>query len=134
MFLSNSWTRFTRLYEDKPFLVLALKGSATARCVNGHHSFIFSTVYCKVMLSVLLLFCREVVSDSLRPHGLWPSLCPLLSPRVCSYSRPLNWWRYLTIASSVATLDPGTVACQDPLSMRFSRQEYWSRLPFPSPD
>ena len=26
-----------------------------------------------------------------------------------------------------------TVACQDPLSMEFSRQEYWSGLPFPSP-
>ena len=28
---------------------------------------------------------------------------------------------------------PWTVACQDPLSMGFSRQEYWSGLPFPSP-
>ena len=27
-----------------------------------------------------------------------------------------------------------TVACQDPLSMGFSRQEYWSGLLFPSPD
>ena len=27
----------------------------------------------------------------------------------------------------------GTVACQAPLSMEFSRQEYWSGLPFPSP-
>ena len=26
-----------------------------------------------------------------------------------------------------------TVACQAPLSMEFSRQEYWRRLPFPSP-
>ena len=26
-----------------------------------------------------------------------------------------------------------TVACQEPLSMGFSRQEYWSRLPFPPP-
>ena len=26
-----------------------------------------------------------------------------------------------------------TVACQAPLSMGFSRQEYWSGLPFPSP-
>ena len=26
-----------------------------------------------------------------------------------------------------------TVACQTPLSMGFSRQEYWSGLPFPSP-
>ena len=28
---------------------------------------------------------------------------------------------------------PWTVACQVPMSMRFPRQEYWSRLPFPSP-
>ena len=26
-----------------------------------------------------------------------------------------------------------TIACQTPLSRGFSRQEYWSRLPFPSP-
>ena len=28
---------------------------------------------------------------------------------------------------------PWTVACQAPLSMEFSRQEYWSGLPFPAP-
>ena len=28
---------------------------------------------------------------------------------------------------------PWTVACQAPLPMGFSRQEYWSGLPFPSP-
>ena len=28
---------------------------------------------------------------------------------------------------------PWTVVCQAPLVMEFSRQEYWSRLPFPSP-
>ena len=27
---------------------------------------------------------------------------------------------------------PWTVACQAPLSMDFSRQEYWSELPFPT--
>ena len=27
-----------------------------------------------------------------------------------------------------------TVACQAPLSLRFSRQKYWSGLPFPSPE
>ena len=26
---------------------------------------------------------------------------------------------------------PWTIACQAPLSMGFSRQEYWSELPFP---
>ena len=29
---------------------------------------------------------------------------------------------------------PGTVTRQPPLSMGFSRQEYWSRLPFLSPE
>ena len=28
---------------------------------------------------------------------------------------------------------PWTVTCQAPLSTGFSRQEYWSGLPFPSP-
>ena len=28
---------------------------------------------------------------------------------------------------------PGPAACQDHLSMGFSRQEYWSGFPFPSP-
>ena len=30
-------------------------------------------------------------------------------------------------------MTPWTVARQAPLSMGFSRQEYWSGLPFPSP-
>ena len=29
-------------------------------------------------------------------------------------------------------MTPWTVACQAPISMGFPRQEYWSRLPFPS--
>ena len=34
------------------------------------------------------------------------------------------------VSSSVA---PWTVACQAPLSMEFSQQEYWIWLPFPTP-
>ena len=33
----------------------------------------------------------------------------------------------------VTLLTPLTVACQAPLSMEFSRQEYWSGWPLPSP-
>ena len=37
------------------------------------------------------------------------------------------------ITKSCPTLaTPWTVVCQAPLSMRFSKQEYWSGLPFPS--
>ena len=31
------------------------------------------------------------------------------------------------------SVTPWTVACEAPLSMGFSRQEYWSELPFPPP-
>ena len=41
------------------------------------------------------------------------------------------WWRFSR--SHVQLMTPWTVACQVPLSMGFSRQEYWSGLPFPSP-
>ena len=43
---------------------------------------------------------------------------------VKSLSRFWLFWLFAT---------PGTVAHQAPLSMGFSRQEYWSGLPFPSP-
>ena len=31
------------------------------------------------------------------------------------------------------SVTPRTVACQAPLSVEFSKQEYWSGLPFPTP-
>ena len=56
----------------------------------------------------------------------------------------LNWNEHLIlllcfhggglVGKSCPTLvTPWTIACQAPLSMGFSRQEYWSELPFPSP-
>ena len=40
-----------------------------------------------------------------------------------------------SVSCSVVSNSCNTVDCslQDPLSMKFSRQEYWSELPFPSP-
>ena len=35
--------------------------------------------------------------------------------------------------SVISDSDPWTVALQDPLFMEFSRQKYWSGLPFPTP-
>ena len=38
------------------------------------------------------------------------------------------------MAKSCLTLaSPWTIACQSSLSIEFSRQEYWSGLPFPPP-
>ena len=39
----------------------------------------------------------------------------------------------LVVKSYPTLATPWTVACQAPLSMAFSGQEYWSGLPFPSP-
>ena len=45
---------------------------------------------------------------------------------------PRDWkWKSLCCVQLFAT--PWTVACQVPLSMEFSRQEYWCGQPFPSP-
>ena len=56
-------------------------------------------------------------------------------------SRPRNWtrvsWNPMLMLSRFSRVrlcvTPQTAAHQAPLSMRFSRQEYWSGLPFPSP-
>ena len=51
----------------------------------------------------LLLFCHEIMSDSLWPHR-WQHTrlpCPSLSLRVCSASCPLSQWCHPTISSSV---------------------------------
>ena len=55
--------------------------------------------------------------------GLWsihnedPRISLKLEPSLAQYVQLLVW----------------TGVCQAPLSMEFSRQEYWSGLPFPSP-
>ena len=66
----------------------------------GHgrsHWTTFQISYCK------LLYSCSVMSNSLRPHGLQHARppCPLLCPRVCSNSCPLNQWCHPTILSSV---------------------------------
>ena len=44
------------------------------------------------------------------------------------------YWTYLCVLSHIwLFVVPGTVARQTPLSMGFSRQEYWSELPLPAP-
>ena len=42
-------------------------------------------------------------------------------------------WKWKSLSHVRLFVTPWTVARQDPLSMEFSRQEYWSGLPFPTP-
>ena len=43
------------------------------------------------------------------------------------------WCKYQSFSYAQLFVSPWTVACQAPQSMEFSRQDYWSGLPFPSP-
>ena len=43
-------------------------------------------------------------------------------------------WKCQSLSHFQLFATPWTVPCQAPLSMEFSKQEYWSGLPFPSPE
>ena len=45
-----------------------------------------------------------------------------------------NYGGGLVAKLCLTLVTPWTIACQAPLSIGFSRQEYWSELPFPSPE
>ena len=71
------------------------------------------------------------MSDSVRPHRQQPTRLPI--PGILQ-ERTLEW-----VAISLSTAwkwkvkgTPWTAAYQAPLSVGFSRQEYWSRVPLPS--
>ena len=51
----------------------------------------------------------------------------------CSYFSHTHVYWVASVVSDSVCLTLWTVACQAPLSMGFSRQEYWSGLPCPPP-
>ena len=63
-----------------------------------------------------LNWLSKLTSSKMGQNSIFSSACML--------SRFSRVWLFVT---------PWTVACQAPLSMRFSKQEYWNGLPFPSP-
>ena len=49
---------------------------------------------------------------------------------LCPFPQVSEWW---SLSCVQLFASPWTVARQTPLSIEFSKQEYWSGLPFPSP-
>ena len=79
---------------------------------------------------LLFLFSCSVVSDSLRPHGLWHARlpCPSPSPGAYSNSCPLNGWCHLMILSCRPLLLPPSIfpsvrvfSSQSALRIRWSK-------------
>ena len=85
----------------------------------------------------------EVVSDPQRPHGLQPTmlLCPWDFPGKSTgvgchcllHHKRLLYTIPCILSHGRVFATPWAVAHQAPLSMGFSRQEYWSGVPSPSP-
>ena len=64
--------------------------------------------------------------------GIWFTAIELAD--VFVFSPYLLWnWKWKSLSHIWFFVIPWPVAHQAPLSMEFSRQEYWRRLPFPSP-
>ena len=95
--------------------------------------FIFHATYCISSqsgrgCSIMFLIPLPFFLPSPVPSS---SLCPPLSPFNLSYKLFLSEVKLLSHVQLFAT--PWTIAYRAPRSMEFSRQEYWSGLPFPSP-
>ena len=82
------------------------------------------------------------MSDSVRPHRRQPTRNPIAG---ILQAKTLEWvaisfssaWKWKVKGKSLSRVQlfmtPWTVAYQAPPSMGFSRQEYWSGVPLPSP-
>ena len=94
------------------------------------------------MLTLIPAAAASVVSDSVWPHRRQPPGSPV--PGILQ-ARTLEWvaisfssaWKWEVKVKSFSRVrlfaTPRTAAYQAPLSMGFSRQEYWNGLPLPSP-
>ena len=95
----------------------------------------WSTQYFLIQLCILCNL-REIAANLEQAYFLTCGFCACQEPWRCF----LRWNNGVSLGFCVYVLSrvwlfatPWTVAHQAPLSMGFSRQEYWSGLPFPSP-
>ena len=77
-----------------------------------------------IFFNISVQFSRSVVFDSATP---WTAACQ------ASLSITSSWSLVKSLSRVRLFVTPWTAAHQAPQSMGFSRQEYWSGLPFPSP-
>ena len=93
-------------------------------CLHGkayHRVSFLISIWHWSALTVLLLFSRSVVTNSLWLHGLQHARlpCPLPPLGACSNSCPLSWWCHPTILSSVISFSS---CLQSPCTPRDSQE------------
>ena len=109
----SSWSRNRQTKENDTLNVMLLLW----RKITQHQ---FSSVQ----------FSHSVVSNSLRPHESHPArpLCPSPTPGVHSDSRPLSWWCYPAISSSVVPFPSCPLSLPTSESFPMSQLFAWGSL------
>ena len=83
------------------------------------------------------LLKAECWGNSAFSLGRWQTFAWRVRKEMCPYAwlpqKENKRWKWTRSVMSNSLWPPWTVAYQVPLSMGFSRQEYWSALSFPSP-
>ena len=100
------------------FFLRNCKRSFKKPFLSPHPVFVSYPTFWAPQFTYPLHYQRSVVSEA----GHCVCMCVCVHVHVCARS-----------VVSYSFVIPWTMASQAPLSMCFSRQEYWSRLPFPSP-
>ena len=97
-----------------------------AESVSHTHSLIYTTIHFGRNDPKLTFLLVQALGNQ--------RLLCFLEQKVCTFKEGKKERKKVTSLSHVrAFATPWTVVCQAPLSMGFSRQEYCSGLPFPSP-
>ena len=104
------------------------------------HTFSHLYTYIGVEFHIItqsLMFLEEIVKIFhsefiiyISTRAVWGFSFSILSHK---FTNKLYSLKITFITQSCLFATPWTGACRAPLSMEFSRQEYWSGLPFPSP-
>ena len=130
-------TLFIAIFRKKK-----VSGKVPGPCYNHWDLFMFHWSYGFYCFSAFWLGSSEVIaskkccaSRSVVSNSLWLKDCspPCSSIHGILQARILEWVKAKLFSPVWLFATPWTVAHQAPPSMGFSRQEYWSRLPFPSP-
>ena len=130
-----SGTCSASIKDQFPSLALMLKWSPSDPSTSTHTSV---SKYCHHLKYFWKFLVKKVAQF---PHSLslffLAAACEILVPLPVIEPRPsaVKTWSPRKVKGKVSVRlfeTPWTVACQVPLSMGFSRQGYWSGLPFPS--
>ena len=105
-------------------------------CIQTNCNFsILDSLYTLLFFQKSLIHLQDPTSVSFSSFYATPPLPCKGYPSSFLYTTTCTnaWIRIQSFSCVQLFVTPWTTACQSPLSMQFSRQEYWSALPFPPP-